>query len=101
MIMPILIIVLSVSLIVSVIKWASYYYACCALMFYLETKYGEQLSGGDIKDILLERGWKRMAAEDWEQQSEKRKRRAELVTLIVSITAIILSVSVIVWTLSR
>ena len=40
-----------------------------------------------------------MAAEDWEQQSEKRKRRAELVTLIVSITAIILSVSVIVWTL--
>ena len=99
MIMPILIIVLSVLLIVSVIKWASYYYACCALMYYLETKHGEQLNGGDIKDILLERGWKRMAAEDWEQQSEKRKRRAELVTLIVSITAIILSVSVIIWTL--
>ena len=56
MIMPILIIVLSVMLIVSVIKWASYYYACCALMYYLETKHGEQLNGGDIKDILLERG---------------------------------------------
>lgn len=101
MIMPILIIVLSVSLIVSVIKWASYYYACCALMFYLETKYGEQLSGGDIKEILLERGRKRMEVEDWEQQLEKRKRRAELVTLIASIAAIILSVFAIVWTLSR
>lgn len=101
MIMPILIIFLSVSLIVSVIKWASYYYACCALMFYLETKYGEQLSGGDIKEILLERGRKRMEVEDWEQQLEKRKRRAELVTLIASIAAIILSVFAIVWTLSR
>lgn len=101
MIMPILIIVLSVSLIVSVIKWASYYYACCALMFYLETKYGEQLSGGDIKEILLERGRKRMEVEDWEQQLEKRRRRAELVTLIASIAAIILSVFAIVWTLSR
>lgn len=101
MIMPILIIVLSVSLIVSVIKWASYYYACCALMFYLETKYDEQLDGGDIKEILLERGRKRMEVEDWEQQLEKRKRRAELVTLIASIAAIILSVFAIVWTLSR
>ena len=70
-------------------------------MFYLETKYDEQLDGGDIKEILLERGRKRMEVEDWEQQLEKRKRRAELVTLIASIAAIILSVFAIVWTLSR
>ena len=42
-----------------------------------------------------------MEVEDWEQQLEKRKRRAELVTLIASIAAIILSVFAIVWTLSR
>lgn len=38
---------------------------------------------------------------EWEQRSEKSKRIAERITLVASIIAIILSVSVIVWKLSR